>query len=799
MREYMKISAQQLANKLNANKVGAGWMACCPAHDDTNPSLSINTKGDGSFLVKCMTGCSQDKVFKALRDLGAIGNQKTVLRDGFIDPNWKILWDNSIPVESDDCAGKYIKLRGLNTKRKFKSLRYSKKTRYNDGKRTQYLPALICLIKDVNGMPIGIQRIYLSKDGKKADFKDPKRLWGSLNEGSVHLGKSTNILSVTEGVETALAIYQALKQPVWAALTSNNLKKLRVPDTVEEVHIWADKDKSQTGEIAAKELADRLVSEGKRVQTHTPLIETSSESKNIDWLDILVENGVEPIKEEFTDNKINQPIIKDAWPDPETFSNSKLPNLPVDALPPEFRNFIVEKSQQLDISTDILYMHVLGMLSLACARVFKIRLKPGWEQPGNLYLLTPMISGQKKSQAVKEIFSPVYEWEKKMADSMRDEIKEAKIKVASQQALINGLRSRLGKKSSDDSSLKAEIETAEKQQEQVPVLPVLIATDITAERTISLLKEQKQRIAFVDAEGGLFDTIAGRYSNSNPNWDIYLKSYENEFTRTLRQGTKEELFLDSPAITFSISPQPIVVQELSKMRGANEKGFMARFLYCYPEARITHAWDTLLINPKTQDSYNRKVKCLLSFSDTQLKQDPFNPILLMLSEEATEVFVEFHNFVQNELKPKGKLAAMREWGSKFVGTVGRIALLFHVAKHVEDDIANRKVSSKTVKNAVAIGHALLEHAIFAYNEMRIDNLTSNSIAVTDWIKADQLPELTRRKCQMKFRSKFKKSDDLSEVLEELSSRHIIRRKTSQTKTGGRPSEIYSVNPKLFTA
>lgn len=37
-------------------KTRAGFKCCCPAHDDQNPSLSINTGDDGKALVKCHAG-----------------------------------------------------------------------------------------------------------------------------------------------------------------------------------------------------------------------------------------------------------------------------------------------------------------------------------------------------------------------------------------------------------------------------------------------------------------------------------------------------------------------------------------------------------------------------------------------------------------------------------------------------------------------------------------------------------------------------------------------------------------------
>ena len=45
------------------------WIARCPAHNDQNPSLSIDKK-DGKLLFYCHAGCSQDEVIDALKAKG---------------------------------------------------------------------------------------------------------------------------------------------------------------------------------------------------------------------------------------------------------------------------------------------------------------------------------------------------------------------------------------------------------------------------------------------------------------------------------------------------------------------------------------------------------------------------------------------------------------------------------------------------------------------------------------------------------------------------------------------------------
>ncbi len=65
-----KLSASDIARSLQcSSRNGKGWKACCPAHDDHNPSLSI-TERDGKILVHCHAGCSQESVISALKKLG---------------------------------------------------------------------------------------------------------------------------------------------------------------------------------------------------------------------------------------------------------------------------------------------------------------------------------------------------------------------------------------------------------------------------------------------------------------------------------------------------------------------------------------------------------------------------------------------------------------------------------------------------------------------------------------------------------------------------------------------------------
>ncbi len=56
-----------LARLQKVHKSGTeGWIACCPAHDDQNPSLSISLGQKGKILVHCHAGCSAEEVVQVL-------------------------------------------------------------------------------------------------------------------------------------------------------------------------------------------------------------------------------------------------------------------------------------------------------------------------------------------------------------------------------------------------------------------------------------------------------------------------------------------------------------------------------------------------------------------------------------------------------------------------------------------------------------------------------------------------------------------------------------------------------------
>ncbi len=144
---------------------------------------------------------------------------------------------------------------------------------------------------------VGLHITYLKPDGSGlADVPRPRKMRScspSFSGGVIVLHEHNSwpgtTLFVGEGIETCLAAYKILGNPVYCAMTAGNLQRVKLPDFIEKVDILADRDISGAGEKAANELRTRLVEEfGKFVNVLMPNYPIPQGSKSFDWNDFLM-------------------------------------------------------------------------------------------------------------------------------------------------------------------------------------------------------------------------------------------------------------------------------------------------------------------------------------------------------------------------------------------------------------------------------------------------------------------------------------------------------------------------------
>src|SRR4029078_5142104 len=99
------------------------------------------------------------------------------------------------------------------------------------------------------------------------------------------------------------------------------------------------------------------------------------------------------------------------------------------------------------------------------------------------------------------------------------------------------------------------------------------------------MADNGEKMAILSDEGGIFDILAGRYSNGVPNLDLFLQAYHGSAYRVDR-GSRPAVFLKRPALTLGLSPQPSVLRGLAGAPGFRGRGLLARPCFALPESTL---------------------------------------------------------------------------------------------------------------------------------------------------------------------------------------------------------------------
>lgn len=165
-------------------------------------------------------------------------------------------------------------------------------------KKGEY-PALICAIRSKEGELMTVHRTYIAKNGKgKARVECARKMMTvpghlSVSGGAIRLGKAKDgVIGVAEGLETALSAMRGSGIPSWSVVNATLLKAFEPPAGVHTLVVWADKDKSMTGEIAAQHLKERMEKIGVKVIVMMPPMPIPPRQKGVDWNDVLLSQGM---------------------------------------------------------------------------------------------------------------------------------------------------------------------------------------------------------------------------------------------------------------------------------------------------------------------------------------------------------------------------------------------------------------------------------------------------------------------------------------------------------------------------
>jgi predicted P-loop ATPase len=152
--------------------------------------------------------------------------------------------------------------------------------------------ALVALATDAAGVVQGLQLIYVTDDGRKAPVKVQKRThkahdgWSDL--AAVRLPGNPPLV-LTEGVETALSVWQATGREVWACLGISNMARAPVTEGVAVVVARDGDEPGSKADLSLKCTITILNGQGRDVSVAAP-------PPGLDFNDVLQRDGEDEVR-----------------------------------------------------------------------------------------------------------------------------------------------------------------------------------------------------------------------------------------------------------------------------------------------------------------------------------------------------------------------------------------------------------------------------------------------------------------------------------------------------------------------
>lgn len=506
----------------------------------------------------------------------------------------------------------------------------------------------------------------------------------------------------------------------------------------------------------------------------------------------------EPLRPESLKNL----VPSEPWPEADLFGPAELPAFPVDALSPWLRDWALAESVACQVPVDLPSVLSLACCSLGVSRGVSIQVSPAWREPPNLWAVVGAKPGERKSPvfdaATKPIFAYQAQAEKDLAPKVAEydstkRIIAAKIagaeKAAAADKLYQGGDARQAVRRLNEELLAL--------AEVAP--PCLLADDTTPEAVVSVLQSAGERLGIFSSEGGIFEIMAGRYSEG-ANLEIWLKSHSGD-SHTVHRVKRAAVYLKNPLVTMALTTQPTVIQGLAMKEGFRGKGLLARFLYALPLSPMGgRDCDPLPIPEHVHRAYGSGLISILS--------NLGKPRRLTMSAGATAARLAFQRALEPRLGPDGDLEPIADWAGKLTGLVARVAGILHVTDHAHvlhlppGDGGEafggmpEEIQTDTWRRAELVGDYALAHARAAFGAMASKPAEALAERIWRWVERKRLDSFSARDA---YKAAHVASEEADPALTELVQRGLIRQRCVVAPSVGRPAgPSYDVNTAVST-
>lgn len=470
------------------------------------------------------------------------------------------------------------------------------------------------------------------------------------------------------------------------------------------------------------------------------------------------------------------------WEPPIPFDAISTPDFPIGSLPGPLEAFVECLAESTQTPEEMSGILSLGVLSTAFQSKYSVAVTPDWIEPLCLYCVAVAPPGERKSAVLSALTRPIYEYEAEQRMLEAAEIEQNRTERSLLEKALQVAETNAAKKKSNFEEGRAEALNLAAQLSAFQDLHEfqLLADDTTPEKLAEIMDEQRGCITVTSSEGGIFDSMAGRYDKSM-NFDVYLKGHAGDPITIQRIGRKKNQ-VSNPRLSMILTIQPDVLSGLIGNSAFRGRGLCGRFLYAMCRSKVGSRNVSPPVMPeKVRLDYRAFVRRILSNQGQGT---------IHLSPEADELRKEYQWYIEKKLGNEWE--HLRDWGGKLVGAMLRIAALMHAAEAQYP--TEQPISPEVLSGAINIAEFLGAHAEAAYQIMGADDDYEDAKYLWRRIQSTGYDEISKRDLYQLCKGKFKRVEEMAPALLVLIEMGYIREEENQTGERGRPSKKIVVNP-----
>jgi len=656
------------ARGLKVHKSGKGWSCQCPAHDDKNPSLSVNIGEDGRALVRCHSGCRTEDI---VAELGLAMKDLMPERSPASTSKPKRKTASKKPKSSAGASDFYTA---------DEAVAALERTLGSDYRRWVYT--------DVSGEPGG-EVVRWDLEGKRKEVRplarrDDRWVIGAMPEPRppLHLPELTALpegawVFIVEGeacVDAARAIGFVATTSAGGAesphLTDWSVLKDRV------AVILADND--EAGEKFAEAVAGRCLKAGAD-EVRMPRLADAWPDLHAggDIVDVLEMEGGDA---EAVHAKLEAlALATEPEPRDEPDGDRYIP-FPVEALPEPVRRFVIEASTAIGCDASFVALPLLSGLASAVGNSRRLQLKRSWSEPAILWTGVVAESGTMKSPAMEAALRPIRARQQQHIREHAEALEAFRAEYAVWE-LADAEWKATAKKEMKAGRAAGEIAADRPAAPAPPVCPRTWTDDTTTEALIKLLQENRGSILVTRDELagwlGSFDRYASGAGGDAARW------IEVHGGRSLMVDRKTSgmMSVERAAVSITGGIQPEILRRVVTQEH-RDSGLAARLLLACPP-RKPKRWTEADIDPFTETAMDSLFDRLYALEPDRDQFDVERPRMVRLTPEAKRVWIRFAD--DHALAGTAMVGDEAASWAKLEGYAARFALVFHLVRVASDD------------------------------------------------------------------------------------------------------------------